>query len=235
MGHVLALVPARGGSKGIPDKNIRPLGGQTLLHYAAQAALASGVVDRTVLTTDSDRVAAEGRRAGIEVPFMRPVSLAQDDTPMLPVVEHAVNALTEGGWEPEIVVLLQPTSPLRTGRHIRTAIQALRETKADSVVTVVELPRHLSPDYVMRIDKGRLVPFLPEGTRVTRRQDTRPAFVRDGTAYVFWTKTLRETRSIYGEHCHPLVVAAHESITIDTPDDWEAAERRLAAAAPRKA
>jgi CMP-N-acetylneuraminic acid synthetase len=233
MGHVLALVPARGGSKGIPDKNIRPLGGQTLLHYAAQAAQASGVVDRTVLTTDSERVAAEGRRAGIEVPFMRPVSLAQDDTPMLPVIEHAVNALTEGGWEPEIVVLLQPTSPLRTGLHIRTAVQALRDTRADSVVTVVELPRHLSPDYVMRIDQERLVPFLPEGTRITRRQDTRPAFIRDGTAYVFWTRTLREKRSIYGEHCHPLVIPAHESITIDTPDDWDAAERKLVDAARR--
>jgi len=235
MGHVLALVPARGGSKGIPDKNVRPLAGQTLLHYAAQAAAASGVVDRSVLSTDSERVAAEGRRAGLEVPFMRPAALAQDDTPMLPVIEHAVSALRETGWEPEIVVLLQPTSPLRTPTHIRAAVQALRDTGADSVVTVVELPRHLSPDYVMRIDEGRLVPFLPEGTRITRRQDTRPAFVRDGTAYVFWTKTLRETRSIYGEHCHPLVVAAHESITIDTPDDWEAAERRLAAAAPRKA
>lgn len=233
MGHVLALVPARGGSKGIPDKNIRPLGGHTLLHYAAQAALASGVIDRTVLTTDSDRVAAEGRRAGIEVPFMRPAALAQDDTPMLPVIEHAVTALTGGGWEPEIVVLLQPTSPLRTGAHIRAAVQALRDTGADSVVTVIELPRHLSPDYVMRIEEGRLVPFLPEGTRITRRQDTRPAFVRDGTAYVFWTRTLGEMRSIYGEHCHPLVIPARESITIDTPDDWEAAERRLVGAARR--
>ena len=234
MGHVLALVPARGGSKGIPDKNVRPLAGQTLLHYAAQAASASGIVDRSVLSTDSERVAAEGRRAGLEVPFMRPAALAQDDTPMLPVIEHALNALADGGWQPEIVVLLQPTSPLRTGAQIRAAVQALRDTRADSVVTVVEVPRHLSPDYVMRIDEGRLVPFLPDGTRITRRQDARPAFVRDGTAYVFWTKTLRETRSIYGERCHPLVVAAHESITIDTPDDWEAAERRLAGTAQRR-
>jgi N-acylneuraminate cytidylyltransferase len=234
MSHVLALIPARGGSKGIPDKNVRPLAGQTLLHYAAQAASASGVVDRSVLSTDSERVAAEGRRAGLEVPFMRPAPLAQDDTPMLPVIEHAVNALAERGWDPEIVVLLQPTSPLRTGAHIRAAVQALRDTRADSVVTVVELPRHLSPDYVMRIDEGRLVPFLPEGTRITRRQDARRAFERDGTAYVFWTKTLRETRSIYGTHCHPLIVDRRESINIDTPDDWEEAERRLAAYKERR-
>jgi N-acylneuraminate cytidylyltransferase len=159
---------------------------------------------------------------------MRPAALAQDDTPMLPVIEHAVNELSGSGWEPEIVVLLQPTSPLRTGAHVRDAVQALRETGADSVVTVVEVPRHLSPDYVMKIDAGRLVPFLAEGAHLTRRQDTRPAFVRDGTAYVFWTRTLRTTRSIYGDHCHPLVVAPQESITIDTPDDWDAAERRLA-------
>jgi len=234
MGHVLALVPARGGSKGIPDKNIRPLLGHTLLHYAAQAAVASGVVDRIVLSTDSERVADEGRRSGLEVPFLRPGELALDDTPMLPVIQHAVRVLSDGGWEPEIVVLLQPTSPLRTGAHIRGAVQALRDSDADSVVTVVELPRHLSPDYVMRIDAGRLVPFLPDGMRITRRQDTRPAFVRDGTAYVFWTRTLRDTGSIYGERCHPLVIPAHESITIDTPEDWEAAERRLSAS-PRPA
>ena len=230
MGRVLALVPARGGSKGIPDKNVRPLAGQSLLHYAAQAASASGVIDRSVLSTDSDRVAREGRRVGLEVPFMRPPVLAGDDTPMLPVVEHAVSALAQDGWDPEIVVLLQPTSPLRTGVHIRAAVEALRRTGADSVVTVVELPRHLSPDYVMRVEAGRLVPFLPEGSRITRRQDTRPAFVRDGTAYVFWTRTLREQHSIYGDHCHPLVVPSHESVTIDTPEDWDAAERRLAGA-----
>lgn len=234
MGYVLALVPARGGSKGIPDKNIRQLAGRTLLEYAAQAASASAVVDRVVLSTDSERVAEEGRRAGLEVPFIRPAELAQDDTPMLPVIDHAVEFLAQHGWDAEIVVLLQPTSPLRTPSHIRAAVQELRESKADSVVTVVELPRHLSPDYVMRIDDGRLVPFLPEGARISRRQDARPAFVRDGTVYAFWTRTLREMRSIYGQNCRPLVVPARESITIDTQDDWEDAERRLATPKERR-
>jgi CMP-N,N'-diacetyllegionaminic acid synthase len=227
-GAVLGLVPARGGSKGIPDKNIRPLAGRSLLEYAVRAA--SGVVDRTVLSTDSERIAAEGRRAGLEVPFLRPADLARDDTPMLPVIEHAVDTLEQQGWSPEIIVLLQPTSPLRTPDHIRRAVEQLRESGADSVVTVVELPRHLSPDYVMRIEDGRLVPFLPEGVRVTRRQDARPAVVRDGTVYAFWRRTLRTTGSIYGTNCQPLVVPARESITIDTPEDWDEAERRLAAA-----
>jgi CMP-N-acetylneuraminic acid synthetase len=229
MSRVLALVPARGGSKGIPDKNIRPLAGRTLLEYAARVSAESGVVDRIILSTDSERIAEEGRRVGLEVPFLRPSELAQDDTPMLPVIEHAVDFVAREGWDAEIVVLLQPTSPLRTPAHIRAAVQELRDSGSDSVVTVVELPRHLSPDYVMRVDAGLLVPFLPEGTRITRRQDARPAFVRDGTAYVFWARTLREARSIYGRTCRPLVIPAEESITLDSPDDWLNAERRIAA------
>lgn len=230
MGHVLALVPARGGSKSMPDKNMRPLAGRTLLEYAAEAAAASGVVDRSVLSTDSERIAAEGRRAGLEVPFLRPAALAGDDTPMLPVIEHALDALEHDGWAAEVVLLLQPTSPLRRPEHIRDAVRQLRDSGADSVVTVVELPRHFSPDYVMRVDDGRLVPFLAEGGSVTRRQDARPAFVRDGTVYAFWSRTVRETRSIYGRDCRPLVLSARDSMTIDTPDDWNEAERRLHAA-----
>ena len=231
MGHVLGLVPARGGSKGVPDKNIRRLAGRTLLEYVAAAASASGIVDRTVLSTDSERVADEGRRAGLEVPFMRPSELARDDTPMLPVVEHALDALERAGWTPEIVVLLQPTSPLRQPAHIRRAVEELRASGADSVVTVIELPRHMSPDYVMRIDEGRLVPFLPESGRVTRRQDARPAFVRDGTVYAFRRRALAETGSIYGRDCRPLLLAARESLSIDTPEDWKEAEQRLVALA----
>jgi CMP-N,N'-diacetyllegionaminic acid synthase len=228
-GHVLALIPARGGSKGVPDKNIRPLAGRTLLEYVAETARASGVVDRAVLSTDSERIAAEGRRVGLDVPFMRPPELARDDTPMLPVIEHAATALEAAGWAPEIIVLLQPTSPLRTADHIRRAVEELRRSGADSVVSVIELPQHFSPDYVMRMEDGRLVPFLPEGSRVTRRQDARPAFVRDGTIYAFWRRTVLNTGSIYGNDCRPLVVPARESMTIDTPDDWEEAERRIAA------
>jgi CMP-N-acetylneuraminic acid synthetase len=190
------------------------------------------VIDRAVLSTDSERIAAEGRRIGIDVPFIRPAELARDDTPMLPVIEHAVDFLEQEGWQPEIVVLLQPTSPLRTAAHIRKAVQELRDSAADSVVTVVQLPRHLSPDYVMRIEEGRLVPFLPEGARVSRRQDARAAFERDGTVYAFWRRTLRETHSIYGRNCRPLILPSAESLTLDTPEDWDEAERRMPSVEP---
>jgi CMP-N-acetylneuraminic acid synthetase len=228
MSGVLAIVPARAGSKGVPGKNIRPLLGRPLLEYTAEAARESGVIDRAIVSTDSEQIAEVGRRAGLEVPFLRPPSLATDDTPMLPVIQHAVAALDAGGWRADIVVLLQPTSPLRRPAHVRDAVRLLRETHADSVVTVVELPRHLSPDYVMKIEHGVLKPFLPDGARVLRRQDARPAYSRDGTAYVCWRRTLDRYQNIYGADCRPLIVDVADSLSIDSPADWAAAERRLA-------
>ena len=226
---VLGLVPARGGSKGVPGKNVRPLAGHTLLEYTARAARESGVLDRVILSTDSLEIADAGRRAGLEVPFMRPASLAADDTPMVPVIQHALAETAKHGWSPDIIVLLQPTSPLRRADHIRDAVTLLRESKADSVVTVVAVPRHLSPDYVMRIDEGKLKPFLPDGARVTRRQDARPAYSRDGTVYAFTRAALEKSGGIYGDDCRPLLIDSRQSLSIDTQDDWDEAERVLAA------
>ena len=224
---VLGLVPARGGSKGVPGKNVRPLAGHTLLEYAARAAGESGVLDRVILSTDSEQIAEAGRRAGLEVPFMRPPALASDETPMVPVIQHAIAEVANRGWLPDVIVLLQPTSPLRRPDHIRRAVDALRQTKADSVVTVNELPLDQSPDYLMRIDQGKLLPFLPDGAPLTRRQDARPAYRREGTVYAFWRLTLERFGNIYGENCHPLILDASESLSIDSRRDWDEASRRL--------
>ena len=229
MSGVLGIVPARGGSKGLPGKNVRPLAGRPLLAYVAQAARESGVLDRIILSTDSDEIADVGRQAGLEVPFMRPAALAADETPMAPVLTHAVDALATAGWTADVIVLLQPTSPLRRAEHIREAVRLLRETGASAVATVVELPRYLSPDYVMKIEGGVLKPFLPEGQTLTRRQDARPAYVRDGTVYACWRATLERFGNVYGDNCLPLVVEAAESLSIDTAADWAEAERRLRA------
>jgi CMP-N-acetylneuraminic acid synthetase len=199
-----------------------------LLEYTARAARESGVLDRIILSTDSFEIAEAGRRAGLEVPFMRPASLAADDTPMVPVIQHALTEVSRQGWSPDVVVLLQPTSPLRRPDHVRDAVSMLRDSSADSVVTVVEVPRHLSPDYVMRIEEGRLKSFLPDGARVTRRQDARPAYSRDGTVYAFRRSTLERTGGIYGEDCRPLLIDACDSLSIDSPADWDEAERLLA-------
>ena len=231
MAAVLALIPARGGSKGLPGKNILPLAGQSLVARAGAVARESGVVDRIVLSTDAQDIADEGRRAGIEVPFMRPEALARDETPMLPVIRHALEALAADRWLPDVILLLQPTSPLRQPAHLRDAVAMLRDTGADSVVSVVEVPRHMSPDYVMQIADGGLKPFLPEGERTTRRQDARPAYVRDGTVYAFRRETIERHGSIYGARCVPLILRPEESVTIDVAEDWAAAERLLRAQA----
>ncbi|HVR76557.1 MAG TPA: acylneuraminate cytidylyltransferase family protein [Planctomycetota bacterium] len=226
-GPVLGLIPARGGSKGIPGKNIRLLGGRPLLDYTARAARESGAIDRLVLSTDSEEIAAMGRSLGVEVPFIRLAGLAQDDTPMAPVVVDAVRRLEETGWSPEVIVLLQPTAPFRKPAWIAEAVAILRATSCDSVASVVEVPRHMSPDYVLRIADGKLVPFLPEGARVTRRQDARAAYSRDGSVYAFRRDVLLATGGIYGADCRPLLVPGRDSVNLDTPEDWATAERML--------
>jgi CMP-N,N'-diacetyllegionaminic acid synthase len=227
--RVLAIVPARGGSKGVPRKNVRLLGGRPLLAYTALAATQSGVCDRIVLSTDDAEIAQVGADCGLEVPGLRPAELAQDDTPMLPVLQHVLETLAGERWQPDVVLVLQPTSPLRRPTHLREAVHQLVESGADSVVTVVELPRHQSPDYVMRIEGGRLLPFLPDGARVTRRQDARAAYVREGTVYACWRATIEHYGNIYGEHCRPMLIEPRDSLSIDSLDDWAEAERRLAA------
>jgi CMP-N-acetylneuraminic acid synthetase len=224
---VLAVVPARAGSKGVPGKNERLLAGKSLVARAAEAALASGVVDRAVLSTDSERIAEIGRQAGLEVPFLRPADLARDDTPMQPVIEHAVAWLEELEYRPDIVLVLQPTAPLRTGAHVARAVALLQESGADSVVSVVEIPRHFSPHYAMRIAAGRLQPFSPEGAEITRRQDAEKAYSRDGTVYAVRRDVLVERHDLYGDDCRPLLIPAGESVNVDSPADWAAAEALL--------
>jgi CMP-N,N'-diacetyllegionaminic acid synthase len=229
MTRVLAVVPARGGSKGIVGKNVRLLAGKPLLAYTADAARSSGVVDRIVLTTDSEEIARLGESLGLEVAFMRPAELAADDTPMLATLEHAVDAVERAGWQPDIVVLLQPTAPLRQGRHIAEAVRTLQATGCTSVVSIVQIPAHYSPHYAMRLEEGRLISFLPVGRSVTRRQDAGAAYSRDGTVYAMRRDTLMEGHDIYGADCRPLVIPPSDSLNLDTPEDWQLAECRLAA------
>lgn len=224
--QVVGLVPARGGSKGIPRKNSRPLAGRTLLDYAADAARASGVIDRLILSTDDDEISRIGINLGYEVPFLRPPGLADDSAPMVDVVRHALAHISDLGDE-AIVVLLQPTAPLRKPEHVRAAVRLLREEKCDSVVSVVELPRHMSPDYVLSIHDGRLQPFGSTWPIATRRQDARPAYFRDGTVYAFWKRTLAEFGNIYGPVCLPIVLSESEALTLDTESDWQRAEQTL--------
>jgi CMP-N,N'-diacetyllegionaminic acid synthase len=224
-GRVIALVPARAGSKGVPGKNSRILFGKPLLGLAIETAKRIEAVDRVVLSTDSPELASIGLAFGAEVPFLRPPELANDSTPMLAVVQHAVRALEEQGDRPEIIVLLQPSAPFRRVKDITAALDILKNTPAaDSVVSVELVPPHYRPAYVMVIENGRLLPFLPDGIHLTRRQDAPPVYTRSGQFYIVRRSTLIEKQSIYGDYTIPFITT-HRAVNIDTLEDWESAER----------
>lgn len=224
MPKILGLVPARGGSKGIPGKNGRLLGGVPLLARAVRVGFETGVVDRVLVTTDSAELAEIGRAAGAEVPFLRPPELARDDTPMLPVMQHAVRWVMDGGWTPDLVLLLQPTAPFRRAADIRAAVERLvADPGADSIVSVERVPAHFAPHFVMKVEEGRLLPFMPDGLRVTRRQDAPPAYTRNGQFYLTRTECLMGRGSIYGDRCIPFETT-HPAANLDTLEDWAEAE-----------
>jgi CMP-N-acetylneuraminic acid synthetase len=216
--QVLAVIPARGGSKGIPNKNLAPIAGRPLLAYTADAARQSSRITRTIVSTDDATIADTARGLGLEVPFMRPATLAADDTPMLPVVQHAVATMRASGFAADVVVLLQPTSPLRRAEHIDAAIDLLEKSGAHSVVSVVEVPHQFNPVSVLRLDGDRLLPFI-EGPLVTRRQDKPQVFARNGPAVLAVRASVVEQGSLYGDDCRALVMSADDSLDIDSPRD----------------
>jgi CMP-N,N'-diacetyllegionaminic acid synthase len=224
--QALGVIPARGGSKGVPGKNLRALAGRPLLAYTADAALASRRLSRVVLSTDDETIAEAGRALGLEVPFMRPADLALDVTPMLPVLQHAAAAVTTAAFVPAAVVLLQPTSPLRRAEHIDAALDLLESSGADSVVSVVEVPHQFSPVSVMTLVDGRLKPF-GDGPTITRRQDKPRVYARNGPAVLATRAAVLTGGSLYGDDCRPLVMNARASIDIDDADDFDYAEYLL--------
>jgi len=225
MANVLGVIPARAGSKGIPNKNLALLGGRPLLAYTADAAKASRKLTRTIVSTDDEGITECAKSFGLAV-LTRPAALAADDTPMLPVLQHAIEAMRRDGFDADIVVLLQPTSPLRRAEHIDAAVEWLERTRGDSVVSVVAVPHQFNPASLMRLDDGRLKPFL-DGPTATRRQDKPPAYARNGPAVLAVQARIIEGGSLYGNETWPLVMQPEESIDIDTPDDLRFGEYLL--------
>jgi CMP-N-acetylneuraminic acid synthetase len=227
--RVLGLIPARGGSKGVPRKNIRLLGGKPLLHYTAQAALASGRLSKVILSTDEEQIAEIGRSCGLETPFLRPPELACDDTPMLPVIQHAVRWMERDGHSFDAVCLLQPTNPLRRAADIDACIDLLETSRADSVVTILPVPSEYNPHWVyFRDERGLLSLSTGEASPITRRQELPAAFHREGSVYVTRRDVLIEGNSLYGERLVGYLMEAHQSVNIDSLNDWDRAESLLA-------
>jgi CMP-N-acetylneuraminic acid synthetase len=230
--QVLGIVPARGGSKGVPRKNIRPLNGKPLLQYTAEGALAARRLARVILSTDDEEIAAVGRACGLEVPFLRPPELAADDTPTLSVLQHAVRWLEARATKFDAVCLLQPTTPLRSPEEIDGSIEMLARSGADAVITVRRVPDEYNPHWVYFEDHdGRLRLSTGEESPIPRRQLLPPAFHRDGSVYVTRRDVLIEQNSIYGRHVVAYHVENGAAVNIDTPDDFARAAAMLGARA----
>ena len=218
--RVLGLIPARGGSKGIPGKNLAPLCERPLIAWTIGAACAASTLDRVVVSTDSDEIAATARELGADV-LERPAELARDGTPMRDVLLHALEEL----GRPEVLVLLQPTSPLRRAEHVDAGVALLRESGADSVVSVVEVPHRYRPGSLMALEGDRLVPL---GPGPATRQGKPVVYARNGPA-VLVLRSDRIGDDLYGGDCRPYVMEPRDSIDVDEPFDLELAELLLRA------
>jgi len=225
---ILALIPARGGSKGIPGKNLRKIGGLTLVEWSVRHAQRAKAVDRIIVSTDSDEIAGVARAAGAEVPFLRPPDLAGDNVLDYPVFLHALKWLeSKGDTVPEIVVHLRPTAPYREDGWIDAAVATLRNTpSADAVRSVSEVTQH--PYRVFELDpEGLLSPVMLHRhptPALLRRQDLPRMFYYNCVIDVTWSRTILEKQSMTGDRLAPWIMPADDVVDIDTPRDLAFAE-----------
>ncbi len=220
--NVLGLITARGGSKGIPRKNLALCGGQPLLHWTARAGLESKVLSRFVISSDDQEIVEYARDSGVEAPFMRPTELATDTARSVDVALHAMSWLKQHeGWDTDVLVLLQPTSPLRTARHIDEAF-ALLAPDVDSVVSVIKVPHRFNPWALLVPEDGRVRDYwkgeLPFDKHHRQAQPT--LYARNGPAVIVTRAAVLETTaSFYGAQNVPYPMIPSESVDIDDLDD----------------
>lgn len=233
MPKVLGVITARGGSKGIPGKNIKLLDGKPLIVYTIEAAQQAGAFDRLILSTDDPAIAAVAKKHGCDVPFMRPADLAEDKTGHLPVMQHATQWLKDNqNYLPDYVMILQPTSPLRQARHIREAVDLIIKSGTDSVLSVSEIPEQFNPNKAMVIAPDGTLKLMngnPIYKRVARRQDLPRNFWSIGSIYLFKTNLLFDpvNPNFYGEKTAPYIIEDKYVVDINVPEDWEQAEKAL--------
>lgn len=225
---VLGLIPARGGSKGLPGKNVRPLLGKPLIAWSVKHGLASAVIDDLIVSTDDPVIAEAAAAAGAEVPFLRPAELAADGSPTYPAVAHALDWLAERGRCYDYLVLLEPTSPLREAADIDAALALLdARDDAESIVAVSTVETQ-HPEFLVRTgDRGLLVPYLREQVRVLRRQELDHLQYLCGTIYASRVDALRQRQTFYHERTLPYPIAKHKAHEIDDLCDFVVVEALL--------
>lgn len=226
---ILAIIPARGGSKGVPRKNMAMVGGQPLIAYTIEAAKSAGnLLYRTIVSTDDLEIAKIALDYGAEVPFIRPAELANDRTPMMPVLQHAPRFIEDQDQvHLDWILLLQPTTPLRTSGDIVAAIKLGSKSDCTSVISVVQV-FSTHPMLMKRIEAGKLVPFCVEEKEGTRRQDYQPpAYIRNGAIYLTKRDILLEKGSIWGDSICPYIMPEERSVNIDSVLDLKLFELML--------
>ena len=222
---MIAIIPARGGSKGLPGKNILLLNGQPLINYTIQAAIQSKEISRVIVSTDSADIAAVARKAGAEVPFLRPKELATDSSLAIDTYLYTCERLSDNSNKPvEHIVVLLPTSPLRLSEDIDHAIEIFKEKNADSVISVTEMSHPIS--WVKEIDKNGVLRnyMLDEGNKLSNRQEYQVKYIPNGSIYILKYSLLKRNRDYYSEKTYPYIMPRDRSIDIDDKIDFDMAD-----------
>lgn len=232
---VVAVIPARGGSKGLPGKNIVDLCGKPLVAYTIEAALRSRYIDRVLVTTDDRRIAEVSKRFGAEVPFMRPKYLAKDTTHTPPVIEHAIRFIERDDYRADFIVTLQPTSPLRSVAHIDGAVKLLYNSRFGSVMSVKDA--EYPPYWVVKVKRKRAYPFVDGDTDYFRkeRQQLPKTYQPNGAVYVTRRNTLLEEGLIISKNCGVIAMDKTSSLDVDTHEDLKRIRKVMKGAVRRRA
>jgi N-acylneuraminate cytidylyltransferase len=224
---ILGIITARGGSKGVPGKNIKLLGEHSLLSFTANAANHSKLLHKTILSSDDTHIIEVAKKEKIEVPFVRPNELANDTATSISVVQHAVEYLESIGEYYDAVCLLQPTSPFREKGFIDAAIQKFIAEDADALVSVLPVPHEFNPHWVFEKNSSGLLQIATgEKTIISRRQDLPKSYFRDGSVYITKTDIIKNG-SFYGEKLSFIESNPDFYVNIDTLKDWKIAEEKL--------
>ncbi len=230
---ILAVIPARGGSKGLPGKNIRMLAGKPLIAWSIEAAKASRYVDRLIVSTDSVEIADTAKQWGAEAPFLRPANLATDEAKGMDVVLHALEQLGPTSSSSSLVLLLQPTSPLRTTDDIDKALEMLEQKEAQAIVSVCQVEHHPWWSNTLPLD-GSLADFIRPELRTTNRQSLPIYFRLNGAIYLANIGFIKETQSFLGQGCYAYVMPQERSVDIDSLLDFRLVETLLGQATLRE-
>ncbi len=231
MSSILGIIPARGGSKGIPRKNIIDLGGKPLLYYTIKAAKEAGILDRLVLSSEDTEIIDIAKSLGVEVPFVRPSEYAQDHVGDQPVLQHALTALKDlDGYQPDLVLYLKPTIPFRIGDDIKNVVKKLKDKNVDSVRTVTETTGVNHPYWMFTMDDHGLSQALIPGKSIAkypRRQLLPPVYRLNGVVEGLKPEFILNHDSIYGKKMALVTVPENRAVDIDTPADLDYARYLL--------